>query len=128
MSTDGVIFETLADGRTSLRGNTFKYKEQIKSVGGTWEPASKSWTMPANTDLSFIRPPPPPPAPKPREEWTKEEWNAYVQRYYLSSKRYRGNIERCCKNAVGFTQYDAQGPLCWRCERHGVTYNSYCGD
>jgi hypothetical protein len=123
MKINGVHFETLADGRTALRGNTFTYKDQIKAAGGLWAPATKSWTVPAGADLSFIKPPPPPPAPKPREEWTKEEW----ARYCASHNR-RGNIDRCCKNAVSFTQYDYQGPTCYDCPRHGKTYNSYCGD
>ena len=125
MKIDGVTMDTLSDGRIALCGNTFKYKDQIKAVGGTWIASDKVWTVPAGTDISFIRAPPPPPAPKPREEWTKEEWDAYCVSY---RRRSRGNVDQCCKNAKSFTQYDYQGPTCYDCPRHGKTYNCYTGD
>jgi transposase-like protein len=121
----GVRWEMTATGIT-LSGNTYSFKDTIKTLGGTWAPATKTWLLPVGTDLTFLEPPPAP-KPKPREEWTKEEWDRYVQLYY-TGRRSRGNIERCCQNAVAFTQYDYQGPTCYDCPRHGKTYNSYCGD
>lgn len=124
---DNVFMNTLADGRTALSGNTFKYKDQIKAAGGLWVPVAKSWTVPAGADLSFIQAPltVPRPQPNPREEWTKEEWDTYAISY---RRLHRGQLDRCCKNAKTFTQYDQQGPICYDCERHGKSYNDYCGD
>lgn len=124
MATDGVFFQTLVDGRTSLRGNTFKYKDMIKSLGGTWSASEKVWIVPSATDLSFIKNQPPIPRakPLPREEWTKEQWNTYK----MSCNSLK-STEQCCKNAKVFFVYD-QGPMCYRCERHGETYGSYTGD
>ena len=52
----GVKYTTLTDGRLSLKGNTFPYKETIKQVGGKWTPDTNAWVLPAGTDLSFIKP------------------------------------------------------------------------
>ena len=52
--------KSLADGTVSLSGNTFPYKEQIKALGGKWNPETKTWVIPAETDLSSLQPPPPP--------------------------------------------------------------------
>ena len=119
---NGITLTPLEDGRTQVSGRTFDLKEAIKTAKGVWDPATKTWTLPAGVSTDFLVPPPPP-KPKAREDWTKEEWTAYVLAY-----RRRGNIDRCCKNAKTFTQYDEQGPICYDCPRHGKTYNSYCGD
>jgi hypothetical protein len=55
--------ETLADGRISLTGQTFEIKDRIKAAGGRWDAAAKSWSLPAGTDLAFLREPLPPPEP-----------------------------------------------------------------
>jgi hypothetical protein len=124
----GVKWAIQPDGTAQLSGRTFDVKEKIKANGGRWQGETKTWTVPAGTDLSFLIPPPPP-KPIPREEWTKEQWDRYVQRKYFSGESRRGgNIERCCNNAKAFTQYDYQGPTCYDCPTHGKTYNSYCGD
>ena len=122
---NGIILTPLEDGRTQVSGRTFDLKDAIKTAKGVWDPATKTWTLPAGVSTDFLVPPPPP-KPKAREDWTKEEWDRYVQTYY--SGRRRGNIERCCNNAKAFTQYDYQGPTCYDCPTHGKTYNSFCGD
>lgn len=119
---NGITLTTLDDGRTQVTGRTFDLKDAIKAAKGVWDPAAKTWTLPAGTDTSFLVPPPPP-QPKAREDWTREEWARYCASYTR-----RGNIDRCCKNAKTFFQYDYQGPICYDCEKHGKTYNSYCGD
>lgn len=115
----GVKKQDLEDGACFLTGRTFDFKEKFKALGGLWQPAEKAWKMPAGVDMSFLVPPPPPP-PRTREEWTREEW----QRYCV---RHRSPTGPCCKNAQYFSEYE-QGPVCYRCERHGVTHNNYTGD
>lgn len=115
---------TLDDGRIQVSGATYPIRDQIKARGGRWDPAARLWTLPAGTSTEFEAPPPPPPPPKPRprEEWTREEW----QDYCLRSRR-RGNSGPCCAHASAFFEHD-HGPMHYRCERHGVTHNSWVGD
>ena len=127
----------LTDGRISVHGGTFPYKDAIKARGGTWDPTNKMWYLPAGTDTGFLPVLPPlPPMPartytiraapagpsKSRELWTAEEWAAYV-----ITHRRRGFIGRCCSKAEAFWDY-AQGPTHYRCERHGITKSDYTGD
>ncbi len=127
----------LADGRISVHGGTFPYKDAIKSRGGTWDPTNKMWYLPAGTDTRFlpVLPPLPPmpahtytirvarPGPsKPREEWTADEWQTYVAHH-----RRRGFIGRCCTKAEPFWEY-TMGPTHYKCERHGITTSNYTGD
>lgn len=127
-----VTVTTLADGRKQLTGKTFDFKDQIKAAAAAagspaiWSPATKSWTVPAATDTAFLLTRPPSPLrwqPKPREEWTREEWITYL----VNRPSKRGGSGPCCKNAKSFEAYE-QGPICWRCERHGETHNSFTGD
>jgi len=117
-----------ADGSIVLSGSTFSYKDAIKAHGGKWDPAAKTWILPAGTDTSFLQPLPRKKAirvaPKPREEWTAAEWNAYVAEQYRA-RRYV--VGRCCKHAEDFWEY-AMGPTHYRCARHGVTWCNYTGD
>ena len=147
------ITEPAAAGETvglfRFSGDTFNFRDLIKALpGARWVPAEKIWTAPATSDLTAIRARMAEQAASiaywaaeaakwdflrtPREEWTKEQWDRYVQRTYfgggLHGSRRRGNIEQCCSHAKMFTQYDIQGPTCYDCPRHGKTYNSYCGD
>jgi hypothetical protein len=108
MKINGVHFETLADGRTALRGNTFTYKDQIKAAGGLWAPATKSWTVPAGADLSFIK--------------------ETVYLPVLSTLR-RDRSGRCCSAAKAeLDKHDPQGPLWYVCTHHGKCRSSYTGD
>ena len=123
----------LADGRIELSGGTFPLRDQIKARGGKWDPARKVWTVPAGTSLEFGPPPEEKgaaaggagaaPKPKPRAEWTREEWQAWISAFRI---RNRGRVERCCCHAkdVG----DIYGPSEYSCERHGETRGSYRGD
>ncbi len=126
MPAQKLTVTTLEDGRIQLSGSTFPVRDQIKARGGRWDPASRTWTLPAGTDTTFEvpppPPPPPPPAPRPREEWTAAEWQNYCLR-----SRSRGSHGPCCAHAKAYWEY-AQGPTHYRCERHGVTHNSYTGD
>jgi hypothetical protein len=53
--------DTLSDGRIGVTGDTFPIKDRIKAAGGRWNPADKSWALPAGTDLAFLKEPLPPP-------------------------------------------------------------------
>ena len=129
---------TTEGGLLRFSGDTFGYKDMIKALpGARWEPAQKVWTASAVSDLTAIK------ArqevlrssdeshaywakrnaylKKPREEWTKEEWGIYRADWVK-----RGKTEKCCALAVAFEQYE-QGPICWRCERHGETISNFCG-
>lgn len=59
---------TLPDGSISLSGNTFPYKDQIKTLGGKWNAETKTWVVPGDANLASIQPPPPPP---PMDKLTK---------------------------------------------------------
>ncbi len=127
MSHLGITKTTLPDGRFTLSGRTFDYKELIKAAGGKWDPATKTWTLEAVAEagLMFLVPPPPKPlplVPKPRarEDWTAEEWTRYCLRK-------RGNVGPCCRHATAH-ESRPYGPICYNCPRHGYTHNSYTGD
>ncbi len=136
MPAQKLTVTTLEDGRLQLSGATYGVRDQIKARGGRWDPAARVWTLPAGTDTTFEAPPPQserqsgclaapaafPPAPRPREEWTAAEWQNYCLR-----SRSRGSHGPCCAHAKAYWEYD-QGPTHYRCERHGVTHNSYTGD
>ncbi len=123
----------------AFSGDTYNFRDLIKALpGARWAPATKTWTAPKGADLSAIR------ARLaeheasraawaeiakknaylrlPREEWTKEQW----QEYRLNWNK-RGSVGKCCKHAVAFEEYE-QGPICYRCEKHGVTHNNWTGD
>jgi hypothetical protein len=129
------IFQVVqADGRIMVYGGTYDHREAIRAHGGKWNAAEKAWYLPAGTETSFLPAPPKPvaaaprirtlPAAKPREEWTADEWSAYVAAQYRA-RRYV--VGRCCKHAESFWDY-AMGPTHYRCERHGVTKCNYTGD
>jgi hypothetical protein len=120
-------------------GDTFNYKHLIKALpGARWNPAEKVWTAPVDSDLTAIKARQEELRPsdeshaywakrnaylrKPREEWTKEEWLTYRLDWNK-----RGSPGKCCSHAVSFEQCE-QGPVCWRCERHGETISNYWGN
>lgn len=44
-----------ANGSLLISGNTFYAKEAIKARGGRWNPASSSWSLPADLDTEQLR-------------------------------------------------------------------------
>lgn len=119
----------LADGRIELSGPTFDVREEIKAAavaaGGAamWDGVRRVWIVPAGTVVPAVPAPAPPPKPKPREEWSREEWQAWSLAYRV---RNRGRVEQCCSHArcVG----DPYGPSVYACELHGETRGDYTGD
>jgi hypothetical protein len=125
MAHIGITKTALPDGRFTLSGRTFDYKEQIKAAGGKWDPALKTWTLEAAAEqqLMFLVPPlsvAPKPKPLPREEWTADQWANYCLRR-------RGNVGPCCRHATA-KESRPYGPICYNCPRHGYTHNNYTGD
>lgn len=145
-SINGVQVTIAEDAKILLRGRTYDHREKIKSLGGTWDPATKTWALSPMTDVTWLRPPPPPPPPvvpkpkprdshsqarsptvspasgvRPREQWTREEYQNWLCR---SRKKFHGP---CCSHAVCY-ESRPYGPLCYRCDLHGQTINDYCGD
>ena len=37
-----------------VSGKTYDVKEQLKALGGVWQPEEKSWLLPSGTDMSTI--------------------------------------------------------------------------
>ena len=122
----------LADGRIELSGPTFDVREEIKAAavaaGGKaiWDGGRRMWTVPAGTVVPVVPAPAAAakkPAVKPREEWSREEWQAWS---YAFKIRNCGRVQACCSGAewVG----DPYGPMVYACERHGETRGSFRGD
>jgi len=38
-----------------ITGKTFIWKEQIKALGGIWNPEQKAWRIPRSTDISELK-------------------------------------------------------------------------
>jgi len=49
-----LIFST-TDKSLIVGGNTFYAKEDIKALGGKWEPSSKTWALPIQLDSTSLR-------------------------------------------------------------------------
>ena len=123
----------LADGRIELSGPTFDVREAIKAAavaaGGkaVWDGGRRVWIVPAGTVVPAVKPREATgkasTSSKPREEWSREEWQAWSAAYRI---RNRGRVEACCSGArwVG----DPYGPMVYACERHGETRGDYRGD
>lgn len=138
MTTKKTLTQTvLADGRIELSGPTFEVRETIKAAavaaGGkaVWDGVRRVWTVPAGTVVPAVpaaaeKPAvksKAPAAPRPREEWTREEWQTWSAAYRV---RNRGRVERCCRHAADVG--DIYGPAHYMCERHGETRGTYTGD
>lgn len=105
---NGLIAETGGDG-ISITGNTFPYKEFLKSLGGKWSPSQKAWILSLDADLSQLRPP-----PQPR---------------YLPLPKHAIRGGKCCSRAKAeLDKENPQGPLWYICPVHGTYKSCYTGD
>lgn len=98
----GVFKELGIDGMYHVTGRTYEIKDELRSHGGRWTPATKSWRFPKDTDFSFVNALFPPPI----------------------AHRVRRNLWRCCSKAV-------QRSTCvvsWDCPVHGYYDTGYTGD
>jgi hypothetical protein len=113
-----VTIQSLADGRIVLSGKTFDIKDKIKELKGIWNPEEKTWTLPAGTDISWLRP------PKPAAQPPVDLWGGVSAHYYRRPDR----SGRCCASAV--PQLDPvcpQGPMIYVCAAHGNRKSNYAG-
>jgi hypothetical protein len=139
-----MALQIVTEGTTlKFSGDTYNFRDLIKALpGARWVAAEMVWTAPVGADLTAIK------ArmaeyehsrafwanaiaatahlSRPREEWTRAQWRAFCARPRARGES--GNHGPCCSGAKPFTQYDAQGPTCYRCEKHGETINCYSGD
>jgi hypothetical protein len=90
---NGIKLNILEDGRCELSGRTFDFKDEIKAVGGKWNNANKTWTVPKDTDLEFLN--------------IKKAKPVYIAPYGI-----------CCQKAKIMDEY-WQGPMYILCEEHG---------
>ena len=116
---DGLKAEVLSDG-IYLSGNTFAYKDHIKSLGATWLPDQKRWRLPVGADLSSLAQPQPQPQPQ-RQPYTENMW-AY------DSLRFRRNRACCSQCKREFDAYRPDGPMWFVCPVHGKWQSDYTGD
>jgi len=116
-----VRITTVADGKLVLTGGTYEFRQAIKERGGWWNPAERSWTLPAGTDTAFITSPPAAPAAAPALLPLEVVFPPVVRR---EDKR----LGRCC--AAARSEFDAvcpQGPMWWVCATHGRERSTYGG-
>lgn len=46
---EGIVISDFSDGRIKITGNTFNYRDTIKSIGGSkWEANTKVWSVPSS--------------------------------------------------------------------------------
>jgi hypothetical protein len=122
----GIKITTLADGRLELSGGTYDRRTEIRALGGRWNPATKTWTLPAGTDVTSLEKPLPPPPPPPPS--TAAAAAAAVPPRIRRTGAWRGYSGPCCAAATSFSDADnPYGPIHYRCVHHGVTRNSYTG-
>ena len=113
-----ITVTTLADGRQELKGSTYDRRDEIRALGGRWNPTTKTWTVPAGKDVTAILAPLPPPV-------------AYVPPVVAVATPRRSRGGRCCDAATMFfassDPYAHYGPASYRCVEHGVSHSTYSG-
>ena len=125
-----VMLTTLEDGRIQLSGGTYPLKDQIRALGGRWNPAERVWTLPAGTDTSFTAVPVTAPsgAPSKPPALTREEALAIYSRVAATLAPPVRRDGRCCASAVAFWPADdLYGPARYRCPHHGERRSNYSG-
>jgi len=53
----GLVFDILADG-IIVSGKTYYYREQLRNLGGEWDPVDKVWCLPITADIRNMQPQP----------------------------------------------------------------------
>jgi hypothetical protein len=107
-----------------ITGGTFTVREELKAAGARWDPVARAWTVSGTADISAII------AKKEAELKAMDE--AYERAAAARKERIMSNPRiikgRCCAKATAYYRDGEHGPLCYRCEKHGETTNSYTGD
>jgi hypothetical protein len=93
-----IKINTLEDGRHELTGKTFDLKDQIKVLGGKWDNAKKTWILPKDTNLDFLK--------------IKTVIRKTLRRKAIPA------YGCCCEKANIMEEY-WQGPMYYQCEDHG---------
>jgi hypothetical protein len=86
-----------------VSGKTYEFREQLKSVGGKWNPELKNWSVPKGVDIEFLK-------PKQKEKYTRP-----IPSY-----------GQCCRKAKLEFERE-QGPLVYVCHLHGRRYTTKMG-
>lgn len=112
---NGLVAEITPE-EISITGNTYHYREMLKSLGAKWSPEKKAWKLPSGTDLAALRPPPPPP----RQTYQPNMW--------VFDRPRKRNSACCSKCKREFDDVNPQGPMWFVCPVHGKWKSDYTGD
>ncbi len=95
----------LATATYTIQGyKTFDWKDQIKALGGKWNPQTKTWSVPQETDLGPL---------VCLVEAYKEEMKSLAAIPRIPA------YGQCCAKAKYTMEYD-QGPAWYSCPTHGA--------
>lgn len=122
-----VKITTAAEGSLVLTGGTYEFRQAIKERGGRWSVAERSWTLPAGTDVGFLKPAPAPVPPTAAASGGATAAARPLLAVFPPVVR-RDRLGRCC--AAAQTEFDAvcpQGPMWWVCAAHGRERSTYAG-
>jgi hypothetical protein len=125
-----IVGLTVTSGLEGLEvsGKTFDYKDQLKALGGKWNPSRKIWTLPSGTDLSALQP-----LRQQRQISVSASMRQQIADYYISDsylRRVTGRSRhgRCCSEATTKLDEDnPQGPMWYVCMKHGNYKSNYDG-
>jgi len=78
-----------------ISGKTYDVKEQLKALGGVWQPEEKSWLLPSDTDLSTIIVPAPAAAPASSHLKSKPSWVCCDDARVIDYRLQMHYCERC---------------------------------
>lgn len=111
-----------------VSGKTFDYKDQLKALGGRWNPSRKIWILPVGADLSVLQPlqqEQPKPVPANMQKQIADYMNSYS---HLRGVRLRSRHGRCCSEATTkLDDINPQGPMWYVCAKHGNYKSDYDG-
>lgn len=113
----GLEVEYLTDSILVWGKKTYDYREQLKALGGEWDPATKQWVLPPNTDMHKIIIIPPPVRLTRKqiveEREARDKWRVMQA---LEEKRTTGNYSWICCESCEVVSW-SRGVTC--CDTHG---------
>lgn len=113
----GLEVEYLTDSILVSGKKTYDYREQLKALGGEWDPATKQWVLPPNTDMHQIEiiPPPVRLTQKQKEAQRQHEAKERVIKA-LEESRTTGKYHWICCESCEVVSW-SRGVTC--CREHG---------